>query len=268
MNPQEASHILGVPENASEAEIKDKFNELYNDYQIRLTNAPTPNLKKLYQKNIEELNEAYNAMSKAFTHTDLPSSSPVFNNPQSKRFSEEPTAEKKPVAVESATKPSAPAQQRDEKPKSNSLLSVFIAVIIVATAGSAFLGFKLGSAPKSNGDESVSKTLDSLSKICSRYTNGKFKIQNAGSDPLTIKKIIVTYNADNGELKKYFANVNKTIAPGAVDSLAVVEGNQVVWDGSVLTYYMQIDYKGETNHWSGLWTKDATGKNGIFIINP
>lgn len=42
--------ILNLDESATINEIEARFNELYSDFQIRLTNAPTPNLKKLYQK--------------------------------------------------------------------------------------------------------------------------------------------------------------------------------------------------------------------------
>jgi RNA-directed DNA polymerase len=36
---------------------------LYNDYQIRLTNAPTASLKRMYQKNLQELKAAVEVLA-------------------------------------------------------------------------------------------------------------------------------------------------------------------------------------------------------------
>ena len=55
LSKEESLEILSLAEGASVQEIENKYNELYSDFQIRLTNAPTPNLKKLYQKNHQDL---------------------------------------------------------------------------------------------------------------------------------------------------------------------------------------------------------------------
>ena len=44
--------VLTLEPGVSAETIEKRFNELYSDMQIRLTNAPTPNLKKLYQKKL------------------------------------------------------------------------------------------------------------------------------------------------------------------------------------------------------------------------
>jgi hypothetical protein len=38
--------------------VRRRYQKLYNDFQVRLTNAPTPALKKMYQKNIQDLRTA------------------------------------------------------------------------------------------------------------------------------------------------------------------------------------------------------------------
>lgn len=79
---QKSLEVLGLSENSSDTEIKKRYQELYEDYNIRLTNAPTPALKKLYQKNLQEIEDAYSAFKlddnpKEKTHeTTLPSSRP------------------------------------------------------------------------------------------------------------------------------------------------------------------------------------------------
>ena len=39
-------------------EVRKRYQKLYNDFQIRLTNAPTPALKKMYQRNMQDLKVA------------------------------------------------------------------------------------------------------------------------------------------------------------------------------------------------------------------
>jgi len=43
--------------------VRRRYQKLYNDFQIRLTNAPTPSLKKMYQKNIQDLRAAAEALA-------------------------------------------------------------------------------------------------------------------------------------------------------------------------------------------------------------
>src|SRR5438552_4181167 len=95
MTKEEALQLLALPDNPTDEDTKKKYNELYNEYQIRLTNAPTPNLKKLYQKNLQELNEALNFLLLGETSgilKELPSSAPVFGaEPEQKPLSNNPS---------------------------------------------------------------------------------------------------------------------------------------------------------------------------------
>ncbi len=50
MTPDEAAGILGVAADARPDQIRARFQELHSEYLVRLTNAPTPNLKKLNQE--------------------------------------------------------------------------------------------------------------------------------------------------------------------------------------------------------------------------
>ena len=82
MTKDEAAQLLNVSVNASQAEIQAKFQDMFNEYQIRLTNAPTPNLKKIYQNNLQELNTALSVLSgkSSAAVSDLPSSSPTYKH--------------------------------------------------------------------------------------------------------------------------------------------------------------------------------------------
>lgn len=58
MTREAAASLLGVWPGASAAEVRKHYQKLYNDFQIRLTNAPTPSLKRMYRKSIQDLKMA------------------------------------------------------------------------------------------------------------------------------------------------------------------------------------------------------------------
>ena len=59
----EAAEILGVAPGAPGHEVRKKYQKIYNDLQIRLTNAPTASLKRMYQKNLQSLKAAAEVIS-------------------------------------------------------------------------------------------------------------------------------------------------------------------------------------------------------------
>jgi predicted component of type VI protein secretion system len=58
MTEAEAAEILGLWPGSPAEEVRRRYQKLYNDFQVRLTNAPTPSLKKMYQKSIQDLRTA------------------------------------------------------------------------------------------------------------------------------------------------------------------------------------------------------------------
>jgi FHA domain-containing protein len=67
MDPAEAAEVLGVWPGSPPEEVRKRYQKMYNDFQIRLTNAPTPSLKKMYQKNIQDLRAAAEALAPGVT---------------------------------------------------------------------------------------------------------------------------------------------------------------------------------------------------------
>jgi predicted component of type VI protein secretion system len=55
MNATQAAEILGVAAGAPPADVRRQYQRLHNDLQIRLNNTPSPSLKRMYQKNLQEL---------------------------------------------------------------------------------------------------------------------------------------------------------------------------------------------------------------------
>ncbi|MCM2257490.1 MAG: FHA domain-containing protein [Vicinamibacteria bacterium] len=58
MSAQEAASVLGVAPGATPDEIRRRYQKFYNEMQVRLTNAPTPALKRMYQKSLTDARQA------------------------------------------------------------------------------------------------------------------------------------------------------------------------------------------------------------------
>lgn len=63
LSASEAAEILGVTPGVAPDEIRKRYQRMYNDLQIRLTNAPTASLKRMYQKNLQNLKVAAETLS-------------------------------------------------------------------------------------------------------------------------------------------------------------------------------------------------------------
>ena len=266
MNTQDAYNVLGLPEGALATAVQEKYNELYNDYQIRLTNAPTPNLKKLYQKNIEELNEAMTALNigqQPANNNELPVSGPVFNaTAQTKRQTEYIPQGKGPSI---ANRP----QPQVAKEHNNNLLFIIGFVALVGIAAAAFFGIKASETDKKLVDFAALKAQnDSLLNYKNKFSNAKFVIENNGTAPFTIKAVIIEYLGHNGELVRYFdQQYNIEIQPGANAKLSRVKGDKQEWDGSVISYCCIIIYKNEPVIRAGLWSHQAQKEDGMLHLN-
>jgi hypothetical protein len=63
MTEAEAAELLGLWPGTPAEDVRRRYQKLFNDFQIRITNAPTPALKKMYQKNIQDLKTAADLIS-------------------------------------------------------------------------------------------------------------------------------------------------------------------------------------------------------------
>jgi hypothetical protein len=62
MTHEEALSKLELEEGATSSEINTQYQEFYNEFQMRITNAPTEHQRKLYQKKLEELAAAFEVL--------------------------------------------------------------------------------------------------------------------------------------------------------------------------------------------------------------
>jgi DnaJ-domain-containing protein 1 len=58
MSPAQAAELLGVSPHAPAAEVRRQYAKLHNDLHVRMTNTPSPSLRRMYQKNLQELKAA------------------------------------------------------------------------------------------------------------------------------------------------------------------------------------------------------------------
>lgn len=63
MTREEALEKLELPVDAASTQISETFQELYNEFQMRITNAPTEHQRKLYRQKLEELEGAYEVLN-------------------------------------------------------------------------------------------------------------------------------------------------------------------------------------------------------------
>ena len=55
MTPAQAAEMLGIAVGTPAADVRRQYQKLHNDLQVRMTNTPSPSLKRMYQKNLQEL---------------------------------------------------------------------------------------------------------------------------------------------------------------------------------------------------------------------
>jgi hypothetical protein len=269
MTRQEAFDLIALPETAGEDDIKAKYADLFNEYQIRLTNAPTPNLKKLYQKNLQDLNEALNTLmhgQAAGAMRDLPSSEPVFgkadNSPQTKT-----TAQQQNLGNVYSGQATSKKNQK-QGPSKGTLVAAAIGVVGLALGVFMFTMYN----EKSSEVSSNIKELDELrlkgkelELYKSNFNNQIFEVVNQGSSVLIIQSLIASYMDEEGKIKKFEEWLDLSIRPGGSERIKIVEGAKVKWDGSVIGYAFNCKYNGEEYSQAGIYSADAI--DGKLIIN-
>jgi hypothetical protein len=262
MTKEEAINILAVPEGASENDINQKFAELQNDFQIRLTNAPTPNLKKLYQKNISELKEAKGLLLGEVDSvvSDLPSAQPNFNINSGDNFT-------KVENVKPNDKSNSESKEDNSKTEVNNkwlISTIGLGVILLATIIFTVIDINRRSSEAETQQDELVETQNQLTKsneLLENYTsvfeNGKFKVKNKGNKAFTVEWIIINYLDAKGDVQKYFDFTNKSIRPGSTESFSKVKGGEVVWDGSVVFFVCSVKSQGVQSYQSGVWSNES-----------
>jgi hypothetical protein len=90
----EALRAMTLPADATTETTESRYRELYSEFQIRLTNAPTEPLKRVYQQRLRELEEARSTLAAPVANQsmDLPASAPVQSSEVEEVASDETTS--------------------------------------------------------------------------------------------------------------------------------------------------------------------------------
>jgi hypothetical protein len=102
MTHEKALELLELEEGASAQEIRSAYQELFNELNIRLTNAPTDHQKQLYTRRLQDIEKAYlllGGMSQDDIN-ELPSISPVEISEEEQTRQEQNTSHPKPTLTE------------------------------------------------------------------------------------------------------------------------------------------------------------------------
>jgi len=58
MSRAQAAEVLGLSGEPSAADVRRQYQKLHNDLHVRMSTTPSPSLRRMYQKNLQELKEA------------------------------------------------------------------------------------------------------------------------------------------------------------------------------------------------------------------
>ena len=282
MIKSEAAEILNVPETACMDDVRNRFQEMYSDYQVRLTNAPTPALRKVYQRNLEQLRTAVETLFPGVVVAapqDLPATEPV----QSSRDETAP----RPARSTTTTRASARVPLAASETTRAAGSKAFNLAVVAAGIFGAFallFGILWSSATSDNKtlqsfltespDEQMAyvakneKVYPSLAQTFALLQNGQFAVCNDSASPIVITWIIASYRGKDGAFHTFNsknypasdANGNPTFmrwsvgADGSRKSMTMSKGGELVWDGSVLAYSLGVLYDGQEYVKGGTWS--------------
>lgn len=283
MTKEEALELLDVADGTPSNEIKKKYQELYSDYQLRLTNAPTPVLKKLYSGNLTKLESAFKLLcpnDSIDDVQDLPSAEPNYQTgaPQRAKVESKPR-----VGPEARRKRE---EQAKEKKGASPFMLAIAGVAILAIAGAIYLFIAGGKTQETlTMAESKISELEAIKADSERrlapIQNGSFKIKNGTDRTFILMWYSATYVTEDGQFVTFdmedHADSRKCISPvetfqefkpGRTITLNHFHNQDPYWDGSVVFYSLQLDNPSYTASWyfTGVWNEDVDGNE--LVLNP
>ena len=270
MTQKEALELFNLDEFSSPEEIKKQYRALFSDYQLRLTNAPTPQLKKLYKKNIQDLDAAVMLLCPEITPDqlqDLPTDTPNYefslkHNQLSRTTNKQNTTSSR---------------------KTNKSLVLFTTVIsfvaIAFIAGGIYVYMKYLAKTEEYVQlekqfKSVTTENEVLKQVFSPFAeNGKLEIQNQFESEIVIRWWSVLYRDQKNKFRNfdsgYYGYPQPKIRKGSSLKLFHMDSqNNVIWDGSVV-YYSILVHDQETGreyNFSGIWSEKVYNRR--IIIKP
>lgn len=265
MTRGEAAALLGVSEDAAEAQVHARYQELYSDFQLRLTHAPSPALKKMYQKNLQEVEEARGVLlpHAASSHFDLPARTPQQPN----------------VGVgetELRKEPHEPEREHPVEPEGLPKIAIAALVAAVAFAAIASLMGVLwwqGREERAQARqllESAAGSLQSAASAASVWKSAPLAVCNRSRQALTILSVAAINRDPGGNTRTMYSGAfdypTWEVPPGERVTLSILRGGPNDWDGSAAIYALLIRYPGvEPVLAAGLMSEAKDGCVNLFL---
>lgn len=265
MTKQEAAVLLSVAIDATRAEVQKRFDDLHNDYQIRLTNAPTAPLKKTYQKNLQEIREAAETLHPgvgALATADFPAAEPVQSVDRSQAHKI-----REPIRV---VRERTSVSDSDGGLPRSTIIAAGVAIVLAATAALFAVEWQQTSQQSNVLKDTAVKQNETIRLLSARIKEddrlleiGQLEVCNRSSMPAQIASVAAMYRDNDGRMRLVhsgsYGYPTWTLAPGSRSKIEILRGQPNDWDGSASFYALQMIYKGaEPFMVIGLWseTKD------------
>jgi hypothetical protein len=268
MTKAEAADLLGVQEHAPLDRIRRRFEELHNDFNIRLTNAPTAALRKTYQQNLQDLRAAVELLAPgaAAQMVDLPAAEPAGAGAMPNAGRSIPT---RPTPAAAAEPAPPPALGR------TAVLAIAAAAVFAALSAYLIITQQTLRQTSAKTQASLEVSLQELKRVEKAYVAWEFadtlRVKNGSRHDLHITVVSLTYrDATTGELKTVhsgsYTYPDWTIRSGSSVTLDDKIGRGRDWNGAVVFYSCVVEYPGvEAFLKSGLWKLDAGTEKQISI---
>lgn len=279
MTRSEAAAVLGVAEDVTAGDLRRQFEQLHNDFQVRLANAPTPALKKTYQQKLQEIVAAAGTLHPSFAaaaaSADLPVAEPVIDGHDARRGANTPVR----------TESSGPAPVRsgggtppEGLPRSTRMAAIAAVVLAGALVVAGMQWAKAASRVarlEEQGSTLVeaTKVLQASAEAQERLIYAdRLRVQNLSTASATIIAASFVYRDAAGAMKVVHsgdAGLNYPkweIRSGGVIQLDSEMGRGRLWDGPVTYYSFIVEYPGvEPFLMSGLWAQDVDRDKAVTL---
>ena len=275
MTRTDAALLLDVKEDAPLGEIRKRYETLHNEYQIRLTNAPTAALKRTYQQKLHQVGAAIAVFdptaANAGVEADLPIVDPVLD----------------PDLLAGAPKaaPNSPGRAVPARPAPGPTAglprsTMIVATIAVVLAGALTLTVMQWRKAAGRADVLQSEGLkllqaaEQLQGSASRnealFYADRLRVQNLSKGAITIIAAAFVYRDGSGAIRTIHTSELSypkwEIRPGGVVQLDAELARGRRWDGSVAYYALVVEYPGiEPFLMSGIWSRDVDRDKAVTI---
>lgn len=227
MNRKAAFQILNLQEGANQQTIQQQYQNLYNKFQTKITNAPNAALKTKFEQNFALVEQAYQVLQQEVSNDAwLPSSEPV--------QVVQKQGDKSVLKENGEVQPAQPASSKSpQKEKSISKIPILVAIFAVSAAVLfAVLWWQ------SRGE--VARLLpleEELTNYKEKFQNRPFGIKNMGNEPFMVSYYRLYYVSEDGNIKWEEGQPNVKVEPGRdFSNVMKVEKSEVVFDGKALFY--------------------------------